>query len=396
MDHRTCRENLSAYLDGELPREEKALLESHLAGCPECGKVLAGLKSLSLLIHKHAMEPVPLSLKNKVFAEKREKPAYYEWFRPALAASMAAAGVLITLNIMKGPETLQAPAQSGAAASLMNASTTGEQQPLPAVPRYSGFKREKARMAAGSSLDMFKNAMPAAAPSGAGGGGGQAGSASGLVGAFGSGSRAAAPSLAEASSPEERASEPKIASVAAVRGSARVKNGSALYYKAGDKGAASAGKTETPAGAAGAGDAELAAKPARRASPVEEFIIGAYTAGDEEWGKKAVNRFKTAPAGAASEADKDACGKYAAFILDDGTYCIMPGGARGEFRIRKYTPADAGDTAPGKQYWDVFEYGGDKYLLLNNMARERKRCFEYYLLGPERIRLHGEIDYGGQ
>ena len=40
MEHNTCRENLSAYLDGELPQREKALLEAHLADCPECRAVL--------------------------------------------------------------------------------------------------------------------------------------------------------------------------------------------------------------------------------------------------------------------------------------------------------------------------------------------------------------------
>lgn len=179
MDHKTCRENLSAYLDGELPREEKVSLEEHLSGCADCAKVLAELKSLSLIIQKHA-EPVPLSLKARVFGGQPEKTAPYGWLKPLLAASMAAAGVLITLNLMKTPES--------------------ERAPLPGLNMYAeSLQAPKA----GSSLDMFKeNAAKA-----------------GGVGDSGFGQSKAARSLTGTFAPAETPA-PRTAPVAAVRGGA--------------------------------------------------------------------------------------------------------------------------------------------------------------------------------
>ena len=46
MDHSFYQERLSAYLDRELPDDEMKAVEEHLAGCEECGRRLAQLKSL--------------------------------------------------------------------------------------------------------------------------------------------------------------------------------------------------------------------------------------------------------------------------------------------------------------------------------------------------------------
>ncbi|MEI7528233.1 MAG: anti-sigma factor [Elusimicrobiota bacterium] len=100
MEHKTCRENLSAYLDGELPPGERLALESHLTGCAECGRELAELRRVSVIVKKHLMEPEPLSLKAAVFAKKRE-PVFSAWLKPAAVLSAAAAGLLIFLNLPK-------------------------------------------------------------------------------------------------------------------------------------------------------------------------------------------------------------------------------------------------------------------------------------------------------
>lgn len=105
MDHNTCRENLSAYLDGELPQGEKALVEAHLAGCPDCRAVLGQLGTVSGIMKKHIMEPVPPSLKGEVLGG-REKFSY-PWLKPVLALSTVAAGVLVVLNLNKPPEESQ-------------------------------------------------------------------------------------------------------------------------------------------------------------------------------------------------------------------------------------------------------------------------------------------------
>ena len=112
MDHNTCRENLSAYLDGELPQQEKALLEAHLAGCPDCRAVLGQLCTVSGIMKKHIMEPVPLSLKKQVLSgpAKAARP----WLRPVLALTTAAVGLLVVMNLSRTSEEGLAPASFGA------------------------------------------------------------------------------------------------------------------------------------------------------------------------------------------------------------------------------------------------------------------------------------------
>lgn len=107
MEHNTCRENLSAYLDGELQAREKAQLEAHLADCPDCRAVLGQLGAVSGIIKKHIMEPVPPALKGAALGG-REK-ASYPWFKPVLALSTAAAGLLVVLNLSKNPERPAVP-----------------------------------------------------------------------------------------------------------------------------------------------------------------------------------------------------------------------------------------------------------------------------------------------
>lgn len=101
MDHNTCRDNLSAYLDGELPALEKALLEAHLADCPDCRAALGQLGAVSSIFKKHAMEPVPPALKSAVLGGRK---AARPWLKPVLALSAAAAGVLVVINLNRPPE----------------------------------------------------------------------------------------------------------------------------------------------------------------------------------------------------------------------------------------------------------------------------------------------------
>ncbi|MDA8130354.1 MAG: zf-HC2 domain-containing protein, partial [Elusimicrobia bacterium] len=91
-----CRENLSAYLDGELTPKERLELETHLAGCADCRAELGQLKAVSGLVKAHAMEPVPPALKRAVL-EKESRS--FGWLKPALALSAAAAVVAIIVNI---------------------------------------------------------------------------------------------------------------------------------------------------------------------------------------------------------------------------------------------------------------------------------------------------------
>lgn len=99
MEHKDFRDNLSAYLDGELPAGEKAALEGHLASCADCARELEELRSVSALVKKHAMEPVPHALKDAVLSGRPARPFYAAWLRPAGVLAAAAAALLVMLAL---------------------------------------------------------------------------------------------------------------------------------------------------------------------------------------------------------------------------------------------------------------------------------------------------------
>ena len=203
MDHNTCRDNLSAYLDGELPQREKALLEAHLAGCPDCRAVLGQLGTVSGIMKKHIMEPVPLSLKKQVLSgpAKAARP----WLKPVLALSTAAAALLVVLNLNRTSEGTLSPAlfsaRAGGEANFsmsMPSGAAGQAAPseepaaaAPAAPAAENFseseKKAGSRSAVASvrgSYGQAKYAAPRAMGSLGGGAGGAKAEAVGRAGAF--------------------------------------------------------------------------------------------------------------------------------------------------------------------------------------------------------------------
>jgi predicted anti-sigma-YlaC factor YlaD len=59
MDCTTCRELLSARLDGEDTGLEAGAADAHLAGCPACQAFLAGSAELSRRVRVGEAEPIP-------------------------------------------------------------------------------------------------------------------------------------------------------------------------------------------------------------------------------------------------------------------------------------------------------------------------------------------------
>lgn len=171
MEHKLCRDNLSAYLDGELPAEERGGVEAHLAGCAECRAELEQLKGVSGLLKKHVMEPVPLPLRKLALEPRPARP----WLKPALALSAAAAGALVVLNLSRTPETPRLydagfGARSGMETALPAASPLAFGRAAPAEDADTGKNAAGgAGAAAGSSLNLInaakeeKAAAPAAA-----------------------------------------------------------------------------------------------------------------------------------------------------------------------------------------------------------------------------------------
>jgi anti-sigma factor RsiW len=191
MDHAKCKENLSAYLDGELPEVERGLVEAHLAGCPDCRAELGQLKAVSGLVKAHAMEPVPASLKRAVLAPA--KKSSMPWLKPVLALSAAAAALLVVFNLNRTPEATYSPGFGSRATldmPLKSLAPAGEadrlEQAAPAAPaaaNYAGLaaeadKKAESRPAVAAvrgSLAQAKFAARMSAPSAAGAGGSTAG-----------------------------------------------------------------------------------------------------------------------------------------------------------------------------------------------------------------------------
>ncbi len=66
MDCRQIQENLSAYLDGELPPVEAAALRRHLDGCAACRQMAEELRSVSALLKNAPRQPAPTDLADEV------------------------------------------------------------------------------------------------------------------------------------------------------------------------------------------------------------------------------------------------------------------------------------------------------------------------------------------
>ncbi|MHB0996214.1 MAG: anti-sigma factor family protein [Elusimicrobiales bacterium] len=190
MDHNKCKENLSAYLDGELPAVERSLVEAHLADCPDCRAVLGQLNAVSGLVKKHVMEPVPASLEKKVL--RGAAPAR-PWLKPVLAFATAAAVVMVVLNLNRAPENSYSPDLGfgsrveveplAATAEPADVAALSAEAAAPAAPAaapaadYSGAaaeadkksERPAAVTAVRGSLGQAKFAARSAGPAGAGG-----------------------------------------------------------------------------------------------------------------------------------------------------------------------------------------------------------------------------------
>lgn len=96
---------ISAYLDEELQRSDKAELESHLQGCAECGAVLKDLRSLRAAFANAERHQAPYGFKTRVMARTAAPGAKRSpWFVPVLTGFAEAAVLLmvITVGILAG------------------------------------------------------------------------------------------------------------------------------------------------------------------------------------------------------------------------------------------------------------------------------------------------------
>jgi predicted anti-sigma-YlaC factor YlaD len=96
---RRVRENLSAYLDGELKGDARRLLDEHLSGCEACRRQMQELKDTWRLLDELEAPIVPRAFHDQVLArvEVEEKMSPFRRVVRALAARGALGGLAATL-----------------------------------------------------------------------------------------------------------------------------------------------------------------------------------------------------------------------------------------------------------------------------------------------------------
>ena len=80
MEHDFLKEDLSAYLDGELSPQEKAKVDLHLSSCAECRGELESARSASAKFRTQAAAKAPAGLADRVLSmagakKKNRNPA---------------------------------------------------------------------------------------------------------------------------------------------------------------------------------------------------------------------------------------------------------------------------------------------------------------------------------
>lgn len=110
MERCEYNERLSAYFDGELPEEERLVLEKHLAGCGSCARELEAMRGVSgLLKGWEGPHMLPMAMARLHQAIDRENLGRLRKVAISLS-SMAASLALATMLWAYGGEQASAPA----------------------------------------------------------------------------------------------------------------------------------------------------------------------------------------------------------------------------------------------------------------------------------------------
>jgi len=382
MEHNTCRENLSAYLDGELPAQEKALVEAHLADCPECRAILGQLGTVSGIFKKHAMEPVPLSLRKEVLDGR---PASRPWLKPVLAFSTIAAGVLIVLNLAKSPEQTSLTMMSKDNSFGSEALSMDEA----AAPQPSED--------AGRSVLRAGEAIPAAPASAPGGPAEEAG--------------LPLPELNKERA-ERKAAAPAVAASRGAYGQAKYARFQGLAGAGGAGGAAMAGAKDKTAGSVSKnisyGSSSALTAGSGRAKAVS-YVFRNYTRDGRAAGRfenrgklyseraaaqRALKPYYKAllAAGAGAAGELTITGVYGSDRFGTFIFYSSAGRAWGFIIMAGKSVTFKNEQPFAEQFWDVFEAEGNAYLLID-VARGGSHSFEYYRLGPGKPEFSGAAPY---
>jgi hypothetical protein len=158
---------LAAHYDGEATAGERAEVERHAAGCPECARDLASMKDLAAALKPLARGAAPMSIAEGVMKEIRPAaPAPRRWISFAVSAAaavlLAVGAVMLTIR-QTAPEPSDHLAVSDKArkapAPAMKPSRVDEPQ-----PKAEAKKEFDGRLGAGLKDRAEESPAPPAAP----------------------------------------------------------------------------------------------------------------------------------------------------------------------------------------------------------------------------------------
>lgn len=146
--HPFDREDVMAYLDGELQPERAAAAAAHLEHCAECRELAARLRSISSQLPKWEVEMIPATVEQNVLRAANEKPAQVtakQVDQPAPSrgvvrwwlwgSAMAAAAMILLVVSLSLPMNHRAPSSPEPVVNAVN---------VPAVPGPPPLLEKKA------------------------------------------------------------------------------------------------------------------------------------------------------------------------------------------------------------------------------------------------------------
>lgn len=174
MECDQIRENLSAYVDGEISGEERDQVEAHLVACETCALALAELNAYLERIGKLEEVDPPPWLTRKVMArvqsESEEKRGFYQRFFPQFLLARpihALATVLIlviSVYVFQAMKTgIQKPEESKEVAKKVidDTSAPGEKRQVPGETTPEAVPRAKDEQEKAPAGTVMERAAPA-------------------------------------------------------------------------------------------------------------------------------------------------------------------------------------------------------------------------------------------
>ncbi len=116
---------LSAHLDGELTDSEAAVIEVHLASCPNCRREFDELRVARSVVRGLPLLNPPSEIFQPVAPATVSESRRHRWLMPVAAATVA---VVVAVGVVAAPPTTEVPIRAVAAQHA--AGSAGQQDVL--------------------------------------------------------------------------------------------------------------------------------------------------------------------------------------------------------------------------------------------------------------------------